>query len=139
MRFRKHLELEKGQKEINITPLVDMVFLLLLFFMLTSSFIVMPGIKINLPKAVTAEVIKEKNIIIAINSENVIYLNDKPITPSELAKVLEDMVKSKQEKPLLIKADKDTQLGIVVRIWDICRKVGVSRINIATMQEENTY
>ncbi len=135
MRFRKHLELEKGQKEINITPLVDMVFLLLIFFMLTSSFIVLPGIKINLPKAVTAEVIKEKNIIITVNSKNVIYLNDKPITPSELADFLEETVRSKQEKPLLIKADKDTQLGIVVRIWDICRKVGVSQINIATTQD----
>lgn len=135
MRFRKHLELEKGQKEINITPLIDMVFILLIFFMLTSSFMVLPGIKINLPKAVTAEVIKDKNIIITINNENVIYLNEKPITPSELTSYLEKLVQAKQEKPLLIKADKDTQLGIVVRIWDICRKVGVSQINIATMQQ----
>jgi len=135
MRFRKHLELEKGQKEINITPLVDMVFLLLIFFMLTSSFVVVPGIKINLPKAVTSQVIKEKNIIITINNENVIYLDGKPITPPEMTSYLEDVVKSKQQKPLLIKADKDTQMGAVVRVWDICRKVGLSQINIATLQE----
>jgi len=135
MRFRKHLELEKGQKEINITPLVDMVFLLLIFFMLTSSFIILPGIKINLPKAVTSEVIKEKNIIITVSNENIIYLNEKPITTSELSSFLEEIVKSKQEKPLLIKADKDTQLGTVVKVWDICRKVGISQINIATLQE----
>ena len=135
MRFRKHLELEKGQKEINITPLVDMVFLLLIFFMLTSSFIILPGIKINLPESVTAEVIKEKNLIITINSDNIIYLNDKPVTPSELTNFLQDTVKSGKQKPLLIKADKNTQLGIVVRIWDICRNVGVSQINIATTQE----
>ncbi|MCP4650733.1 MAG: biopolymer transporter ExbD [PVC group bacterium] len=135
MRFRKHLEIEKGQKEINITPLVDMVFLLLIFFMLTSSFIVMPGIKINLPKAVTSEVIKDKNITITVNNKNVIYLEDKPITLKELADYLEGLIKTKQEKPLLIKADKDTQLGTVVRVWDICRKVGISQINIATLQE----
>ncbi len=135
MRFRKHLELERGQKEINITPLVDVVFLLLIFFVLTSSFIVLPGIKINLPKAITSEAIKEKNLIITINSENVIYLNEKPITPPELTIFLEEMVKSKEEKPLLIKADKDTQLGSVVKVWDICRKVGITQINIATLQE----
>ncbi len=135
MRFKRHLELERGQKEINITPLVDMVFLLLLFFMLTSNYILQPGIRINLPKAVTSEVIKEKNIIITINSENVIYLNDKPITPLELTNYLNETLKAKQEKPLLIKADKDTQLGAVVRVWDICRKVGISQINIATLQE----
>lgn len=135
MRFRKHLELEKGQKEINITPLVDMVFLLLVFFMLTSSFIVMPGIKINLPKAVTSEVIKDKNIIITVNSDNVIYLNDKPISSMELTSHLSEMVKSDKEIPLLIKADKNTQLGSVVMVWDICRKVGISQINIATLQE----
>ncbi|MBU2063305.1 MAG: biopolymer transporter ExbD [Candidatus Omnitrophica bacterium] len=135
MRFRRHLELEKGQKEINITPLVDMVFLLLIFFMLTSSFIIMPGIKINLPKAVTSEAIREKNIIITINNENAIYLNEKPITTTELTQYLAEVVKSKKEKPLLIKADKDAQLGIVVKIWDICRKVGITQINIATLQE----
>lgn len=135
MRFRKHLELEKGQKEINITPLVDMVFLLLIFFMLSSSFIVLPGIKVNLPKAVTSEVIKDKNIVVTVNNNNVIYLNDKPITPKELTDHLQDIVKKKQGKPLLIKADKDTQLGSVVRVWDICRKVGITQINIATLQE----
>jgi len=135
MRFRKHLELERGGKEINITPLVDMVFLLLLFFILTSSFVVMPGIKINLPKAVTSEVIKEKNIILTVNSENIIYLNEKPITPSELQAFLSELVASKQDKPLLIKADKNAQIGTVVRVWDICRKVGISQSNIATLQE----
>jgi len=135
MRFRKHLELEKGQKEINITPLVDMVFLLLVFFMLTSNFIATPGIKINLPKAVTSEVIKDKNIIITVNSENVIYLNDKLISLAELTSHLSEKVSLDKEIPLLIKADQNTQLGSVVMVWDICRKVGISQINIATLQE----
>jgi len=135
MRFKRHLELERGQKEINITPLVDMVFLLLIFFMLTSSFIVLPGIKINLPKAVTSQAIKEKNIIITINNENIIYLDKKPITPQELTNYLTQIIESKQEKPLLIKADKNTQLGTVVTVWDICRDVGITQINIATLQE----
>jgi len=103
--------------------------------MLTASFIVMPGIKINLPKAVTSEAIKEKNIIITVTKENAIYLNEKPITSIELNNYLEGLVKLKQEKPLLIKADKDAQLGTIVSVWDICRKVGINQVNIATIEE----
>jgi len=135
MRFRRRVELERGGKEINITPLVDMVFLLLLFFILTSSFVVMPGIKVNLPKAVTSEVIPDKNIILTVNNEDYIFLDEKPITPSELQSFLSNLVALKQDKPLLIKADKDARIGAVVRVWDICRKVGITQINIATLQQ----
>ncbi|NQU74264.1 MAG: biopolymer transporter ExbD [Candidatus Omnitrophica bacterium] len=131
MRFKRHVELEKGQ--LDIAPLIDVVFLLLIFFMLTSSFIFQPGIKINLPKAVTSEVIHEKSIIIVINSKNYIYLNDRVITMSELASRLS--IAAKENKPLLIKADRRASLGKVVEVWDLCRDEGISRINIATSQE----
>jgi len=131
MRFKRHVELEKGQ--LDIAPLIDVVFLLLIFFMLTSSFIFQPGIKINLPKAVTSEVIHEKSIIILINSKNYIYLNDRAITMSELASRLR--IAAKENKPLLIKADRRASLGKVVEVWDLCRDEGISRINIATSQE----
>lgn len=131
MRFKRHVELEKGQ--LDIAPLIDVVFLLLIFFMLTSSFIFQPGIKINLPKAVTSEVIHEKSIIILINSKNYIYLNDRVITMSELASRLS--IAAKENKPLLIKADRRASLGKVVEVWDLCRDEGISRINIATSQE----
>ena len=58
MHFKRHMEVEHGLRQIDIAPLIDMVFQLLIFFMLTSSFVVQPGIKVNLPKAVTSEVVK---------------------------------------------------------------------------------
>ena len=131
MRFKRHVELEKGQ--LDIAPLIDVVFLLLIFFMLTSSFVFQPGIKINLPKAVTSEVIHEKSLIILINSRNYIYLNDRAITMSELSSRLR--IAAKENKPLLIKADRRASLGKVVEVWDLCRDEGISRINIATSQE----
>ncbi|MBI1976932.1 MAG: biopolymer transporter ExbD, partial [Candidatus Omnitrophica bacterium] len=64
MKFKRTLQYEKG---LDITPLVDVVFQLLIFFMLTASFIAQPGIKINLPRAVTSEVVQEeKNVLITI-------------------------------------------------------------------------
>lgn len=131
MRFKRHVELEKGQ--LDIAPLIDIVFQLLIFFMLTSSFIFQPGIKVNLPKAVTSEVIHEKNLIILITANNYIYLNDRVITMSELASRLR--IAAKENKPLLIKADRRASLGKVVEVWDMCRDEGISQINIATSQE----
>lgn len=130
MRFKRHVEFERGQ--LDIAPLIDVVFLLLIFFMLTSSFIFQPGIKINLPKALTSEVIQEKNLIIVIGSDGLVYLNNRPVTLKQLKSYLEKA--AKQKRPLLIKADRQASLGKVVQIWDICRDAGLTQINIATNQ-----
>lgn len=130
MRFKRHVEFKKGQ--LDIAPLIDVVFLLLIFFMLTSSFIFQPGIKINLPKAVTSEVIQERNLVITINAKNVIYLSNRPVTLKQLKVQLQKAVK--EDRPLLIKADRESSLGKVVQVWDLCREIGLTQINIATNQ-----
>jgi len=131
MRFKRHVELEKGQ--LDVTPLINVVLQLLLFFILTSNFVFQPGIKVNLPKAVTSEVVQEKSLIILITSNNYIYLNDRLITMSELASRLK--IAARENKPLLIKADRRTYLDKVVEVLDLCRKEGISQINIATNQD----
>lgn len=136
MRLKRHLEIEKGLKQLDIAPLIDVVFQLLIFFMLTSSFIFQPGIKINLPKAVTSEIVKEKNLLITVTSENLIYLNNRPVTTRELVNELKTA--AKENRPLLINADRKASLGRVVEIWDLCRAQGISQVNIATNQEIST-
>ena len=133
MRFKKHMELEHGLKQIDIAPLIDMVFQLLIFFMLTSSFVMQPGIKVNLPKAVTSEIVKYENIEVVLSGENVIYLNGKVVTMQELNNLLKTV--AKRQQPILIKADRRASLGRVVEIWDMCRDLGIQQINIATSQE----
>jgi len=133
MHFKKHMELEHGLKQIDIAPLIDMVFQLLIFFMLTSSFIMQPGIKINLPKAVTSDVVKYENIELVISGENVTYLKGKVVTMRELKPLIKQA--AEREQSILIKADKRASLGRVVEIWDLCRDLGVNQINIATDQE----
>jgi biopolymer transport protein ExbD len=133
MRFKKHVELEHGLKQIDIAPLIDMVFQLLIFFMLTSSFVLQPGIKVNLPKAVTSETISYENTEIVVSSENVIYLNGQVVTMLELKAFLTQMAERNQG--LLIKSDKRASLGRVVEIWDMCRDLGITKINIATNQD----
>jgi biopolymer transport protein ExbD len=133
MRFKRHIELEHGLRQIDIAPLIDMVFQLLIFFMLTSSYIVQQGIRVNLPRAVTSEITKQNQIQISISSENIIYLNEKVVTLQELRNFLKDL--DNKEVSVLIKADRKATLGRVVEVWDILREAGLSHINIATTQQ----
>lgn len=129
-RFRKQTRPISAQ--FDLTPLIDCVFNLLLFFMLTSSFILMPGIRINLPKALTSEAIPEKNVVVTVTKENLIYLNERAVTLADLASHLEQA--ASQDRSLLIRADRQASLGKVVEVWDLCRDIGITKVNIATTQ-----
>lgn len=128
MKFKRKITIEKGM--IDLTPLVNVFFLLFIFFLFTSSFIFQPGIKVNLPRAVTSEVIQQDSVAITITSDNKIHLNEREITQDELVSNLKLLARSKT--PLLIKADSSAPLGRVVEIWDMCRNEGVQQVSIAT-------
>ena len=134
MRFKKRIELEHGLRQIDIAPLVDIIFQLLIFFMLTSSFVVSSGIRVNLPKAVTSRMVESKTLEIIVSGENIIYINGKVFNPQELESVLKEVAARNQ--PLLIKADRRAQLGRVVEIWDMARNLGVSQVNIGTYKDK---
>ena len=128
MKFKRRLRIEKGA--VDLTPLVNVFFLLLIFFMFTSSFIFQPGIRVNLPRAVTSEVIQEEGVVLTVAKDDNIYLGDRMINQDELSSQLR--IIAKQKGSLLIKADSGASLGRVVGICDMCRREGVSQINIAT-------
>jgi len=121
-------------EQINIAPLIDVIFQLLIFFMLTSSFTFQSGIDVRLPKAITSDIIKEENFTITVTGENVIYWNNKITTIKELRQELSRS--AHKNRPILIKADRRSSVGRVVDIWDLCRELGIERINIATDQEK---
>jgi len=128
MKFKRREPKERGL--IEMTPLINVFFLLFIFFVFTSSFIFQPGIKVNLPKAITSEVVQQESTVIIVTQDDKIYLNDREITQDELLSNLRLM--AKENAPLLIKADSRASLGKVVEIWDMCRREGVSQANIAT-------
>ncbi len=132
MRLKRHLKLERTLRTIDIAPLIDVVFLLLIFFMLTSSFIFQPGIKVNLPRAITSEMLSEENAVISITAENLIYYKQKLVTIKELSSLLKGIASARL--PVLIKSDRKASLGRIVVVWDICRQEGVQQVNIATTQ-----
>ena len=134
MRFNKlkrRTEIKKGQ--LDIAPLIDVVFLLLIFFMLTSNFVLQPGIAVSLPKAITSEVLSTDNLVVTLSGQDLLFLNDEPITIGDLSGKIKEA--AQDNKTVLLRADSNSSLGRVVEIWDLCRELGVSQINIATNQK----
>lgn len=133
MKFKRHSKLEHGLKQIDIAPLIDVIFQLLIFFMLSSSFTFQSGINVRLPKAITSDIIKEENFIVTITSENIIYLNGTISTMKEIKNELSKP--TNKDRTILIKSDRRASMGRIVDIWDLCRNLGIEKINIATNQK----
>lgn len=115
-----------------MAPLINVVFLLLIFFMLTSSFILQPGVRVNLPRAVTSEVLMKDTLVVTVTKDDKVYVNERLATRDELVSRIK--VAAREGRALLIKADKKVDLGKVIEIWDICRQSDVKQISVATTQ-----
>ena len=112
--------------------LTDIVLLLLIFFLLSSSFFIQPGIKVNLPKAITGQVETKDRIYLTITKKETIYLNSQQILKSELAGKLKELLKNQPEKLVVIQADKELTLATAIEIVDIAKLAGAEKFMIAT-------
>ena len=112
--------------------LTDIVLLLLIFFLLSSSFFIQPGIKVTLPKAITGQVESKDRIYLTITKKELIYLNNQQILKSELAGKLQELLKNRPEKLVVIQADKDLTLEAAIEIVDIAKLAGAEKFMIAT-------
>ena len=133
------MEFERERKirmHLEIAPLVDIVLLLLIFFMLTSNFIMQPGIKITLPRAKTARP-QEEDIVVFITKDNRIYLNDREINIGELKDALEKKLEKSKKKNVILKADEKINLGLAVKVMDIAREVKAENVVISTKIEKD--
>ena len=135
MRFKP--EKSRTSPRIELAPFVDVIFLLIIFFMLTSTFIVAPGLKIKLPKAVTKEIKREKRELdIAITREGIIYYEGRRVSLDELKRELRKFSRKGLNPLIVIKADEKTYHGTVVEVMDTAKQAGLSRFAIATTPKE---
>ncbi len=119
---------KKSFSDINITPLVDVMLVLLVIFMVTTPMLV-KGIRVNLPKTKSGVTkIKSKNIIISIDKNGKYYLDKVPI---ELY-ALKDFLKSHKGRGVIIKADSMVDYGAVINLIDMVKSVGISKVGLAT-------
>ncbi|MEZ6157203.1 MAG: biopolymer transporter ExbD [Candidatus Scalinduaceae bacterium] len=120
---------------INIAPLIDVLFLLLIFFMVTSTFIEQPNIKLELPSTKHTETSRTEEIVLMLTRDGKLYLKEKLIDTNDLEKVLRRLILDTGEDVLVLKADKFVPYGAVVDVMDVARGAGFKKVIAPTITE----
>lgn len=122
---------EEEDNEINLTPMLDVVFIMLIFFIVTASFIKEAGIDVNRPDAPTSESVADANILIAISANDEIWIDRRLIDPRAVRPNIERLHAENPKGSVVIQADKKSTNEMLVTVMDAARQAGVYNVSIA--------
>lgn len=131
---------EKKKKNIviNITSLIDVLFLLLIFFMVSSTFLEKPGMKLDLPKSKQKEAVRLEGYTLYIMSDRSIYLNEEKMSLETLPARLKSIAGQIEEEGIILQADEKVPYGLVVETMDIIKESGITKLIVATETKAET-
>lgn len=134
MQFKKR---QHRKLNLDITPLVDVIFLLLIFFMISTTFLSYNEIKVKLPEAaVESKQMNTGPIEITITRENKIYIDKKIVKPTDLLTSLQQRIATTTDKTLVIRADGQVKHQVVVQVMDTAKLAGIDKLSIATILKQ---
>ena len=121
--------------QMPLTSLIDIVFLLLIYFLLTTNFMVDEGIKIKLPQAKASAPQTEQTITVYVDQEGRSYLNNQEVSLGALFTRLKEMIGSRKDKLVVVRADRSVILNKAVRVMDVVKAAGAGRLCLATEKD----
>ena len=132
----KLVPLRGGRKpEVQMSPLIDVIFLLLIFYAVTTQFVMDERLKLKLPEAETAESVgvnqEEKPPIVTVAVDGSIWIDERIVPESELENRIRELVKRAPDDGIILKGDQGADYGIVVHVLDVARKVGAKGIQMS--------
>ena len=127
---RRHSAVEE-ETEINITPMLDIVFIMLIFFIVTTSFIKETGFEVNKPEATTAIPKPRGNIMIAITASDQIWMDKRPVQLGQIRAMVESALAENPEGTVIVITDKEASTGVLIDLMDQVRLGGVANIAVA--------
>jgi biopolymer transport protein ExbD len=122
---------EEEEATVDITPMLDVVFIMLIFFIVTATFLKPAGIEVNSPRASTAQVQEKANILIAIDAENKIWVNRREIDLRSVRPNIEKLHAENPKGTVVIQADKESKTDTLVQVMNASRRAGVYNIALA--------
>ena len=122
----------EAEGEIDITPMLDVVFIMLIFFIVTASFVKESGIEVNRPDASTAQAKPRANILIAINENDEIWINKRRVDESQVRANIERLHAENPQGTVVIQADEEAKTRKLVAVMDAARQAGVYDASLAT-------
>jgi biopolymer transport protein ExbD len=117
--------------DINMGPLIDMVFLLLIFFVVTTSFVKESGIDVQRSSAASAEPQEHANVMIGVSSEGEVYFEGKQVDVRSVRGLIERTLADDPNSGVVVVADKSSETGVVVKVMDQCRLAGAGNVSLA--------
>ena len=121
--------------EINITPLVDVVLVLLIIFMVTAP-VLQSGIEVSVPKTRTVKQIMEERLVISIDKQQRVFLGNDPININQIATALQQKIRDPQHQSIFLRADEDVPFGAFATVMDAVKQSGISNVSIVTQPLE---
>jgi len=131
-RFRHFTSDDSSSSEINISPLIDVVFILLIFFIVTTVFVDETGVDVKKPRAATAESLEKNSILIAVTASGQVYQGGRNIGVSGVRSVVSALLESNEEMPVIIQGDADANNGTIVKVIDAANLAGAKTVSLAT-------
>ncbi|MFW5488705.1 MAG: ExbD/TolR family protein [Desulfovibrio sp.] len=128
--------MENGSDEINMTPLIDMVFILLIFFLVTTSFVREAGIEVNRPSAQSAETKEKTNLLVAVAADGQVFIEGKHVDIRAVRARMQRFLADMPQGSVIVVADKDASTGATLAVLDNCRMAGVKNISVAAKKAE---
>ncbi len=120
----------------SYSSLTDIVLLLVIFFLLTSQFVIHTGVKVKLPGSRTNEQAEPTQLVVTITSDNVVYIGSEQIGLDQLALKLNENLQINDQNNLVIRADKTVQIDVVIKVIDAAKSVGIGKFTIETEKEQ---
>lgn len=125
----------KEETEINLTPMLDVVFIMLIFFIVTTSFVKEAGIEVNRPSAASTKQKGAANILIAIRNNNEIWIDKRMVDIRSVRANIERLKALNTQNSIVIQSDSESKTGILVQVMDQIRLAGIFNISISTLKE----
>jgi biopolymer transport protein ExbD len=121
--------------EINLVNMIDMLFFLMVFFVLTSTFTRESGVDINKPKASSAKTLSRQPLLVGVTRDGRMHVNESPVTLKALRRVLQHYLAQDPDRAVVIVADREAAIAQAVDIMDECNLAGVKKVSISTLKE----
>lgn len=129
---RRNKAAEEDQNAIDLTPMLDVVFIMLIFFIVTASFIKEAGIEINRPEATTAMLKKNANILIAVSSSNEVWIDKARVDIRAVKSSIERLHAENPKGAVVIQADDDSDIETLTKVAEAAREAGVLDVSVST-------
>ncbi|EGB14628.1 Biopolymer transport protein ExbD/TolR [Pseudodesulfovibrio mercurii] len=125
--------------DINVAPMVDMIFILLIFFLATASFVRESGVDVQRPAAASAETSADEALIIGVTAQGALSIEGERLDIRALRPRMERFVAERPGGPVVVVADRDCPTGITVRVLDACRLAGVRSVSLGARAVKDGY